>query len=991
MRQDQPTSGLRPTFGFPISAWMFLTALLFSIMLSPAIAESSSTTPADIEQLFKAEQFMQALLVLKAWKQAPPDGIDERQRLLLEGRCLLGLGRHSEAIEALGTMLAINPEAKDNATMDAANCLGDALAVLGRLDEAAEQWLKAAEMKPAVVMEELARKKASTYSRNRVEMDVVVSEQLVAHAKMALAQSKAKNPDGIIAANMRQLNLAVDFPGMRETAVQTAELMLAEKLPNKAFTLFLRILDSGLDRCFSGIARLPENQRQLNLVAKPPSADITRRALAGVNQCLASSLAPDEALPPEKLEALTAVWIQAMAATFRPDIGTATPFIALSKSELPASWRSLCCWKAANALLREGAFHEVHKLLNELPDGGLSMASRFALCKGMACIGEGDFSEATIFFRIAAESEDPVLSSQARLAMAEAHEALFEWDSADGEYRALASSSPIHWHRREAAYALRRIAELRQRPPAADRGKVIALLRDDRSTRGRWFLGYGMDFHLLAAQNFITDEKGGAGTAMACRFSTADPKEKSRLWVTRRRETDLVALWNPHEKSHTSANRDDYGEQYPLGTGPDLLMSCEIPAGKHVLALYFANDYNYYESQRAYTVSVTDEDGRLLCLAPIRNFGGGLYKRFAVQGPAQLEFRIWRNMSINVLLSGVFLDEWRMSPPPTSLASAFAMLPVRLQEAHATLLVDAGKASPEAFPCLEAKALLLAEKVRSEAQKANGRELRALSALLEAGCRHAAGNHIPARECFNLAMKQLGGLDDKRRAALLLRKLTRHGMFALDKYQLTYRWVPPGDHPLEMIWQEYFKCWEKTGANENLPKAMVRTAVALVQTADWRVTARARNAAMAFIPEAIQTRIGETLLYARAKQTGREGDYKTADALFAETLDFLARKPNESMRTRVLADRLEWQAYAGAKLEEIAATYRALEPLRPKQPGLDYWSLKVAEAYARENHVEEAKKWLEKAVMLGLPEAAAKTYHQAWQTNIQDNATGGKK
>lgn len=133
MRQDQPTSGLRPTFGFPISAWMFLTALLFSIMLSPAIAESSSTTPADIEQLFKAEQFMQALLVLKAWKQAPPDGIDERQRLLLEGRCLLGLGRHSEAIEALGTMLAINPEAKDNATMDAANCLGDALAVLGAL------------------------------------------------------------------------------------------------------------------------------------------------------------------------------------------------------------------------------------------------------------------------------------------------------------------------------------------------------------------------------------------------------------------------------------------------------------------------------------------------------------------------------------------------------------------------------------------------------------------------------------------------------------------------------------------------------------------------------------------------------------------------------------------------------------------------------------------------------------------------------------------
>ena len=100
---------------------------------------------------------------------------------------------------------------------------------------------------------------------------------------------------------------------------------------------------------------------------------------------------------------------------------------------------------------------------------------------------------------------------------------------------------------------------MRQRPLASDRDKVIARLRDDRSTRGCWPLGYGMDFHLLAAQNVITDRKGGAGPVMPCHFRTTDPKEKSRLWVTRLRETDPVALWNPHEKSHTSANRDDYG------------------------------------------------------------------------------------------------------------------------------------------------------------------------------------------------------------------------------------------------------------------------------------------------------------------------------------------------------------------------------------------------------------------------------------------------
>ncbi|MFA6912492.1 MAG: hypothetical protein WCQ61_05175, partial [Proteiniphilum sp.] len=508
--------------------------------------------------------------------------------------------------------------------------------------------------------------------------------------------------------------------------------------------------------------------------------------------------------------------------------------------------------------------------------------------------------------------------------------------------------------------------------------------------RGCWPLGYGMDFHLLAAQNFITDRKGGAGPAMPCRFRTTDPKEKSRLWVTRLRDEDPVALWNPHEKSHTSANRDDYGEQYPLGNGPDLLMSCEIPAGRHVLALYFANDYNYYESQRAYTVSVTDADRRLLCLAPVRDFGGGLYKRFAVQGPTRLEFRIWRNMSINVILSGVFLDEWRLLAPPPSLADAFAALPAQLREAHAALLSDAALASAAAFPGLEARALLLAEEFRCTPQETDG-EQHSLLALLEADCRRAAGSHFPARDCFELAVKRLGDLTDKQRAALLLRSLTRHGLFALDKYVLIHRWTPAGIHPLETLWQEYFKCWGQPDGGGKVPEAIVRAAVALVQSTDWRVTAKARNAAMDFIPAAIQAHIGETLLYARAKQAGREGDYQAADALFAEALAFLAKRPDEAMRARVLADRLEWQSFAGARPEEVAATYHALEPLCPKQPGLDYWSLKVAEAHAAADNVGEAKKWLGKAVALGLPPATAETYRRVWTTKTPDNGTGGAK
>ena len=168
MRRNHPASAARALCGFPIEAGLLLTVLLFFLTLSPAIAETATITPADIEQLFKDKQFLQVLSVLETWKQTLPDGLSERRRLLLLGRCLLGLERHSEAIEALGSMQAIAPEAKDDAAVDAGNFLGDALAGLGRLDEAAGQWLKTAEIKTAVAMEALVRQKASNYSRNRI-------------------------------------------------------------------------------------------------------------------------------------------------------------------------------------------------------------------------------------------------------------------------------------------------------------------------------------------------------------------------------------------------------------------------------------------------------------------------------------------------------------------------------------------------------------------------------------------------------------------------------------------------------------------------------------------------------------------------------------------------------------------------------------------------------------------------------------------------------
>ena len=135
MRRNHPASKTRALCSFSIQTWQLLTVVLFSFPLFSTVAETAAVTAADIEQLFKDKQFIQALPVLETWKQAPPDGLGERGRLLLLGRCLLGLERHSEAVETLRAMQAIAPEARDNAAVDAGNFLGDALAGMGRLDE----------------------------------------------------------------------------------------------------------------------------------------------------------------------------------------------------------------------------------------------------------------------------------------------------------------------------------------------------------------------------------------------------------------------------------------------------------------------------------------------------------------------------------------------------------------------------------------------------------------------------------------------------------------------------------------------------------------------------------------------------------------------------------------------------------------------------------------------------------------------------------------
>jgi len=47
----------------------------------------------------------------------------------------------------------------------------------------------------------------------------------------------------------------------------------------------------------------------------------------------------------------------------------------------------------------------------------------------------------------------------------------------------------------------------------------------------------------------------------------------------------------------------------------------------------------------------------------VRDFYGGVYKRFLVNGPAALTFSVRKGDSVNTILSGVFLDDWALDCP----------------------------------------------------------------------------------------------------------------------------------------------------------------------------------------------------------------------------------------------------------------------------------------------------------------------------------------
>jgi len=144
--------------------------------------------------------------------------------------------------------------------------------------------------------------------------------------------------------------------------------------------------------------------------------------------------------------------------------------------------------------------------------------------------------------------------------------------------------------------------------------------------------------------------------------STGDPTDTYRHWIGDFKTDDRRALRNPQWGDRTYASWDDHGELHPFdGQGPDLFLRLPIPEGLYRVALYFV-DWDWWEAKlpRGQRLTISDETGQVWCTGQVAAFGGGVYKVYGVQGPRQLIIRIHKDASVSCVLSGIFLDRWRV-------------------------------------------------------------------------------------------------------------------------------------------------------------------------------------------------------------------------------------------------------------------------------------------------------------------------------------------
>jgi hypothetical protein len=243
-------------------------------------------------------------------------------------------------------------------------------------------------------------------------------------------------------------------------------------------------------------------------------------------------------------------------------------------------------------------------------------------------------------------------------------------------------------------------------PAAESNGPPVTALEDDWKTLGEWQGRYGRYWIVLCANWSPSDDVWGAGwdvqydarighncaSGDSLRYwvqwlFTAEPRslEMSPTYMHSR----VLKNFTTWDVDRRQSEWDDHGEAYPMSMdGPHLYCSLSVPPGLFYLSLYEFNKDGHagVNMLRDYRVSIRPHPGLLpgnskpgartfnsisdfddqpeWAHARIRDFWGGVYKRFLVRGPTKLTIEVNRNNSFNTILAGAMLDLVDELPPP---------------------------------------------------------------------------------------------------------------------------------------------------------------------------------------------------------------------------------------------------------------------------------------------------------------------------------------
>jgi len=227
----------------------------------------------------------------------------------------------------------------------------------------------------------------------------------------------------------------------------------------------------------------------------------------------------------------------------------------------------------------------------------------------------------------------------------------------------------------------------------------VAALADDWQTQGDWLGRYGRYWATLAAFFHPIPEDyiwGSGWEPIDYRLTMGpshSPGDSLRYWLQLRYTDNPRALEMPAaytssrvQKHYTTWNQDrretevdDHGEAYPPNmNGPNVYATVTVPEGLYYLSLYDLNKdgHNADNRDRDYRLSVRTHSGLSvedvkgfdtqpeLAHGRIRDFWGGVWKRFLVRGPTTLTVEVNRNSSINAILPAVMLDLVDEAPAP---------------------------------------------------------------------------------------------------------------------------------------------------------------------------------------------------------------------------------------------------------------------------------------------------------------------------------------